>query len=100
MASTTIINPATGKKIAEYDRISINEAKDKIAQSKITYDNWKNTTFAERSLMTHKLAEILDENKEAFAQLATREMGKTITQSRKEIEKCAWICRYYADNAK
>jgi succinate-semialdehyde dehydrogenase/glutarate-semialdehyde dehydrogenase len=100
MASTTIINPATGEKIAEYDRISLNEAKDKIAQSKKTYDSWKKTTFAERSLLMHKLAEVLDESKEAYAQLATREMGKTIGQSRKEIKKCAWICRYYADNAK
>jgi succinate-semialdehyde dehydrogenase/glutarate-semialdehyde dehydrogenase len=100
MASTTSINPATGEKIAEYDRITLNEAKEKIAQSGKSYDNWKQKTFEERSLLMHKLADVLDENKEEYAQLATTEMGKTIGQSRKEIEKCAWICRYYADNTK
>jgi succinate-semialdehyde dehydrogenase/glutarate-semialdehyde dehydrogenase len=100
MASTIIINPATGEKIAEYDRISVNEAKEKIALSRKTYDSWKQKTFEERSELMNKLAEVLEENNEEYAQLATREMGKTIGQSRKEIEKCAWICRYYADNAK
>ncbi|MBC7418804.1 MAG: NAD-dependent succinate-semialdehyde dehydrogenase, partial [Pedobacter sp.] len=42
----------------------------------------------------------LEKNKEEYAQLATGEMGKTIGQARKEIEKCVWICRYYADNTK
>lgn len=100
MASTIIINPATGEKIAEYDRITINEAKEKITQSKKTYDSWKQKTFEERAKFMHNLADILEKNKEEYAQLATREMGKTIGQSRKEIEKCALVCRYYADHAK
>lgn len=100
MASTIIINPATGEKVAEYDRITIDVAKEKIAQSRKAFDSWKQKTFEERAQLMHKLSGILQENKEKYAQLATREMGKTITQSRKEIEKCAWICRYYADNAK
>jgi succinate-semialdehyde dehydrogenase/glutarate-semialdehyde dehydrogenase len=100
MASTITINPATGEKIAEYDRITINEAKEKIAQSKRSYDSWKQKTFEERAQLMFKLAEILEANKEEYAQLATREMGKTIGQARKEIEKCALICRYYGDNTK
>jgi succinate-semialdehyde dehydrogenase/glutarate-semialdehyde dehydrogenase len=100
MASTIIINPATGEKIAEYDRITLNEAKEKIAQSGKSYNSWKQKTFEERALLMRILADIFDENKEQYAQLATREMGKTIAQSRKEIEKCALICRYYANNTK
>jgi succinate-semialdehyde dehydrogenase/glutarate-semialdehyde dehydrogenase len=100
MASTIIINPATGENIAEYDRITLNEAKEKIAQSGKSYNSWKQKTFEERALLMRILADIFDENKEQYAQLATREMGKTIAQSRKEIEKCALICRYYANNTK
>ena len=100
MASTIIINPATGEKIAEYDRITINKAKEKITQSKKAFDSWKQKTFEERAQLMHNLAAILENNKEEYAQLATREMGKTIGQSRKEIEKCALVCRYYADHTK
>ncbi|WP_026709111.1 NAD-dependent succinate-semialdehyde dehydrogenase [Flavobacterium frigidarium] len=99
MENTIIINPATGEKVAEYDRITINEAKEKISQANKTYTGWKLKSFKERSAFMHKLADILDENKEEYAQLATQEMGKVIGQSRKEIEKCALVCRYYADNA-
>ncbi|HEY4617970.1 MAG TPA: NAD-dependent succinate-semialdehyde dehydrogenase [Flavobacterium sp.] len=100
MASTIIINPATGEKVAEYDRITKEVAKEKIARSRKTFDSWKKKTFEERSQLMRNLSNILEANKEEYAQLATREMGKTIGQSRKEIEKCAWVCRYYADNAK
>jgi succinate-semialdehyde dehydrogenase/glutarate-semialdehyde dehydrogenase len=98
MENTIIINPATGEKIAEYDRITINEAKEKISQANTTYTSWKLKSFKERADFMHKLADILDDNKEEYAQLATQEMGKVIGQSRKEIEKCALVCRYYADN--
>lgn len=98
MENTIIINPATGEKVAEYDRITINEAKEKISQANTTYTGWKLKSFKERAAFMHKLADILDENKEEYAQLATQEMGKVIGQSRKEIEKCALVCRYYADN--
>ncbi|ADV51219.1 Succinate-semialdehyde dehydrogenase (NAD(P)(+)) [Cellulophaga algicola DSM 14237] len=100
MSSITIINPATDEEVATYDRITQEEAKNKIALANRTFGSWKVTSFEERSKLMHKLADYLEEHKEEYAQLATREMGKIIGQSRKEIEKCILICRYYADNAK
>ena len=98
MSSTTTINPATGENIASYDRISGQEAKDKIATAQQVYASWKMKSFSERAKLMNSLATIFEENKEEYAQLATREMGKVIGQSRKEIEKCALICRYYAEH--
>ncbi|WP_282071754.1 NAD-dependent succinate-semialdehyde dehydrogenase [Polaribacter atrinae] len=98
MKTTTSINPATEEEIANYNRISEKTTKDKVAKANETYKTWKKTSFDERSKLMHKLATIFDENKEKYAQLMTEEMGKVIDQSRKEIEKCALICRYYADN--
>ena len=98
MASTITINPATGEEVAEYQRIDVVEAKSKVAQSRKAYLGWKKTTFDERSVLMHKLAGVISDNKEKYAQLATQEMGKTIVQARKEMDKCALICRYYADN--
>ena len=93
------INPATGEKISEYNRITGSEALEKIAASKKEYLQWQQKTFEERASLMYALADIFDKNKEEYAQLATREMGKVIGQSRKEIEKCALVCRYYAEHA-
>lgn len=98
MNTTTTINPATEEEIRSYDRISEKIAKEKVAKANETYKSWKKTSFSERSKLMLKLATIFEENKEEYAQLATLEMGKVISQSRKEIEKCALICRYYANN--
>lgn len=99
MAKTIIINPATNEKEAEYERISSQEAIQKVQNAHDAYKVWKKTSFSHRSALMNKLADILEENLEEYASLATAEMGKTIVQARKEIEKCALICRYYADNA-
>ena len=98
MNTTTTINPATEEEIKSYDRISEKIAKEKVAKANEAYKSWKKTSFSERSKLMLKLATIFEENKEEYAQLATLEMGKVISQSRKEIEKCALICRYYANN--
>jgi succinate-semialdehyde dehydrogenase/glutarate-semialdehyde dehydrogenase len=98
MEYSIIINPATGEEVAKYKRLNTKEIQDKIAISDSAYSLWKNKSFDERAVYMQRLATILEENKEEYAQLATLEMGKVIGQSRKEIEKCAWICRYYADN--
>ncbi|MDG2431365.1 NAD-dependent succinate-semialdehyde dehydrogenase [Flavobacterium sp.] len=98
MDYSIIINPATGEEVAKYKRLTATEVEEKITGSKEAYLQWKRKTYQERAVLMHQLAAVLEENKEEYAQLATREMGKVIGQSRKEIEKCAWICRYYADN--
>lgn len=92
------INPATEQKIDSYDRISLEIAKEKIEVAQKAYLKWKSTSFEVRSKLMRNLADIFDDKKEEYAQLATKEMGKIIKQSRSEIEKCAKICRYYADN--
>lgn len=98
MKKVTTINPATEEEIASYNRLPVKKALEKVAKANKTYQSWKKTTLDERATLMRKLADIFDENKEEYAQLATQEMGKIIKQSRSEIEKCALICRYYADN--
>lgn len=99
MSKALTINPANGETVNEYERIDLIKAKEKVALAKEVYTSWKQTSFAERSKLMHTLADHFDDNKEEYAKLATTEMGKTIVQARKEIEKCAWICRFYADKS-
>ena len=99
MSTALSINPTTGKQIAEYKRIDADIAKATIATAGKTFQQWKKTTFEERTVCMHKLATILENNKHEYAKLITAEMGKTLAQAIKEIEKCALVCNYYADKA-
>src|SRR4029078_6192842 len=60
---------------------------------------YRNTPFADRARMMQQAADILDTEKSEFGRLMTLEMGKTIKAAIPEGEKCAWVCRYYAENA-
>ncbi len=93
------INPFTGKLIKEYTTLSDKEAAGRIALADAAFDKWRKTDFATRSDLMLKAAEILLKNKDKYARLITDEMGKAIKEARAEIEKCAFVCKYYADNA-
>ena len=93
------INPATGKVISSYDIMSIDQI-ERIAQNaRNAFEKWKKLEILERSDYTRNLAKILSKNKERYAEMITEEMGKPITQSIAEIEKCALVCEYYSENA-
>jgi succinate-semialdehyde dehydrogenase/glutarate-semialdehyde dehydrogenase len=93
-------NPYTNKVIFNYKEDSFEDIANKLAASQTAFDSWKKTTFSERATLFLKLAEIILEDKIALATIITSEIGKPIKQSLAEVEKCAWVCRYYAENAK
>jgi len=92
------INPATGEFLEAYDLMD-DEALDAIAKdAAMAQEKWRRNSFYERSLLLQRAAELLEENKEKYAKLMAREMGKPLAEGVSEIEKCAWVCDYYADN--
>lgn len=93
------INPATNELIGEYREHSFEEVELFIQEANLAQEQWKTTEFSRRSSLLKELANQLEEKKEALAELMTEEMGKPLKQGVGEIEKCAWLCRYYADNA-
>ncbi|HEX7818303.1 MAG TPA: aldehyde dehydrogenase family protein, partial [Nitrososphaeraceae archaeon] len=93
------INPANEEIIQEYDVISEEEIKEKVKNAKNAFNEWKKD-FNKRSFYLVTLAEEFSKNKEELAQICTTEMGKTIKESRSEVEKCIWAMKYYADNGK
>ncbi|UCD18659.1 MAG: NAD-dependent succinate-semialdehyde dehydrogenase [Candidatus Zixiibacteriota bacterium] len=94
------INPATNEVIKEYKEYSPEEIREIIGRADEDFRKWRTTSFQHRSALMHKAGGILRKNIEKYARLSTVEMGKTIKESRAEVEKCAWVCDYYADNAK
>jgi succinate-semialdehyde dehydrogenase/glutarate-semialdehyde dehydrogenase len=93
------INPATNELIGEYREHSFEEVELFIQEANLAQEQWKTTEFNRRASLLKELANQLEEKKEALAELMTEEMGKPLKQGVGEIEKCAWLCRYYADNA-
>lgn len=99
MSTITTVNPANEAQIKSYTRLTETEVVSCIEKANTAYCDWKQTSFEHRKKLMLALAKIFEERNEEYAQLATLEMGKTIIQARKEIEKCAKICHYYAEHA-
>jgi succinate-semialdehyde dehydrogenase/glutarate-semialdehyde dehydrogenase len=95
----TSINPATNKPIKNYDEMTSAVFENIISLADETFNSWKETTFNHRSELMKNAAKVLRENSEEYSVLMTMEMGKPIVQSRAEVEKCSWVCDYYAENA-
>ncbi len=93
------INPATGKLIKEYSEMSSLEVTRIIENANKAQGLWKQKSFGQRSVNLHKIAELLNERKEELGNLMTEEMGKPTSEAVGEIEKCAWVCEYYAEKA-
>ena len=96
---TQSIFPFNGEVIAEYPYLSQSAVEQKIRRAEKAFAHWKNTSIAQRADLQRNAARILLENKEKYAALITGEMGKIISESRAEVEKCAFGLNFYADNA-
>ncbi len=93
------INPYTNEIIQVYKKHTYSELDAIIKSVNQAWENWKNTSFKERTSKMRNAAEILRKDKNILANLITDEMGKLLSESLAEIEKCAWVCDYYAENA-
>jgi succinate-semialdehyde dehydrogenase/glutarate-semialdehyde dehydrogenase len=92
------INPYNGRTIEEFEEYSDSTLQDLIARSLAAFESWRQVSFSRRKLLLKKAAEKLIENTGEYSLTITSEMGKPIREARAEVEKCAWVCNYYADN--
>jgi succinate-semialdehyde dehydrogenase/glutarate-semialdehyde dehydrogenase len=92
------INPATGDLIESFDEISDSDLDAALARAQHVFRAYRSTSFADRAGWLRKAAQILESEKDKWARLMTREMGKTYKGAVAEAEKCAWACRYFAEN--
>jgi len=93
------INPYTGKVIKDYTEHTPEEVTRIIEQVDQAWSVWRNSSFEVRSGCMYKLAAQLEEQKDQLSELITGEMGKIRKEAASEIDKCAWVCRYYAEKA-
>ena len=98
MAIATI-NPATGQTIKTFEALTDAQVDQKIQKATETFKTFHKLSFAERARMMNRAAELLESEKQELARLMTLEMGKTLRSAVDEAVKCAWVCRFYAENA-
>jgi acyl-CoA reductase-like NAD-dependent aldehyde dehydrogenase len=91
------INPATEKILNEYKIMTKEQINDKVKKAQIAFQDWRKDA-SKRDDLLHDFATQLRKDKENLARSATNEMGKAIKEARSEVEKCAWVMEYYADN--
>ncbi|WP_016989072.1 NAD-dependent succinate-semialdehyde dehydrogenase [Flavobacterium sp. ACAM 123] len=92
-------NPATNKVLKSFDEMTDKQVEAAIAKSNAFFQEWKKTSYDERSKVLHKVAKLMRERKSEFAELITLEMGKVFAQAEWEVNLSADILDYYADNA-
>ena len=92
-------NPYNQKELKTYNYHTDNELKIILDNAQNAFEDWKTKEIKERTNLLQNLANILEDKKETYAKLMTEEMGKPISQSIAEIEKCVWLCDFYITNA-
>jgi acyl-CoA reductase-like NAD-dependent aldehyde dehydrogenase len=97
--SIQTINPATEEVVKTFEAYSEEQIDEALGQAREAFLSWRNTTFAERGALFHRLAAYLRDHQAELARIATIEMGKPIVEAEAEVEKCAWNCDFYADSA-
>ncbi|HPF61128.1 MAG TPA: NAD-dependent succinate-semialdehyde dehydrogenase [Gemmatimonadales bacterium] len=92
------INPTTGETIARHEELSAAELRRAIAETRRAWVGWQAVPFAARGELLRGAARVLRSRSTMLAQLMAREMGKPVREGRSEVEKCAWVCEYYAEH--
>ena len=92
-------NPATGKVVKVFEPHSDDYIEDAISRAVEAQKIVSSWSFAQRQACMEDMAAILDDEAERLGSIISLEMGKPIRQAVGEVKKCAFVCRYYAENA-
>lgn len=93
------INPHDGREIGSHRGHNESEVFAKIESAKTAFASWRTVPVDQRAALMAKAAHVLRDHVEDYSRMITLEMGKPISESRAEVNKCAWVCEYYADHA-
>ena len=93
------IDPASGKKMRVYSELTDDEIARRIEKAGDAHRSWRQTALRRHTELMEKLSGVLRSNNGEYSRLMALEMGKPVRDGRKEIEKCAWLCRHYAAHA-
>ncbi|HMJ16684.1 MAG TPA: NAD-dependent succinate-semialdehyde dehydrogenase [Polyangiaceae bacterium] len=93
------VNPATGKLVREYEEHSPEQVERALDRARAAFATWHQATFVERGRLMEQVAAELRRQSADLAVLMAVEMGKPVVAGEREIEKCARVCEFYAEQA-
>jgi len=93
------INPTTGEVLERFEETSEPELDRVLSAARAAFLEWRTVPFARRAQRMRNAAGVLRARAAQYARTMTLEMGKPIVQAEAEVEKCAWVCEYYAEHA-
>lgn len=93
------INPYNGEQVGSYTAHTPEKLETILNKAGDAFKPWSREPLTHRTELIKKAGQVLRDNVEEYAQMITLEMGKPISESKAEINKCAWVCDYYAENA-
>ncbi|EAY27126.1 NAD-dependent succinate-semialdehyde dehydrogenase [Microscilla marina] len=93
------INPYNDQMVGQHTAQTEQEVADALKKAEDAFNSWKKVPLATRASFMVKAGSVLRDNIEEYARMITLEMGKPMAESRSEINKCAWVCDYYATHA-
>jgi succinate-semialdehyde dehydrogenase/glutarate-semialdehyde dehydrogenase len=93
------IHPYTLEILEQHPLMNNKEVSQCINLSEQAFSHWRHRSFAERAAVLERVADVLMKEQATLANLISLEMGKVLPEAMAEIEKSAWVCRYYAEHA-
>lgn len=93
------INPYNNQVLKTFEEYSQAEIESTIQEADASFNEWKHIDFAHRAELMSNCAQVLREDQKEYAEIMSLEMGKRFSEAIAEVEKCAWVCDYYAENA-
>lgn len=93
------INPLDGATSQTFEAWVDDQVHEALQEAAEARSAWAETAVEARCAFLRETARVLRTRKDELARMITREMGKLLKESAGEVEKCAVVCEYYADNA-
>ncbi len=93
------INPHNNELVGTHTGLTLDETNRKLDDAQTAFLSWRSVSLSDRIKLIKKAGQVLRDNIEEYAKMITLEMGKPISESISEVNKCAWVCDYYGENA-
>ena len=97
--SISSVYPATGETLKTFEPYDEAEVERRLALADSAFRVYRRTSFDERATLVRAMADVLEADRAAIAEMMTLEMGKPVVQARNEVTKCVGVLRYYAEHA-
>lgn len=93
------LNPTTGELLETFDTTTDEQLEQALVRASVGFRRWRGSSLGERHNLLVAMAERLEHDASPLAELMAQEMGKPLAEGEAEAKKCAWVCRYYAEQA-